>query len=276
MPRRSPRRHTVHTHHPRYYLKLYPRGSRIEEMPESMDSSVREVFEFWKFDPENLSDHDKIILEGIGDRDEYFIEKAFKETDILNERESLEEKRRILRLLTVGEREAERRGFRNLAEKYRNLRSKLMKLNKSANILSRLSSEMSKASDKGDWKTYNRLKKQREKLFETWSKKENPINLMPTLSKSDLSGVRMRKGLGIEAVRKSYENKHVDGSGNFGYVLVKSPRDWYRIDGFYNSKGEITKLYVSPYGSGGRREIPPESNLDESLTIIKDFISRGG
>ena len=173
MPRRSPRPHIVHTHHPRYYLKLYSRGSRIEEMPESMDYSTSQLFEFTKFDTETLEN--KIILDGIGKRDEYFIEKAFAEADRLNERERLEEKKRILRIVAQAEKEAKRRGFSSLGERYKNLRLKLTKLSKRKSGVDKvleLSSQMSKASDKGDWSEYYRLKKEREKITDVWLKAE--------------------------------------------------------------------------------------------------------
>lgn len=47
--------------------------------------------------------------------------------------------------------------------------------------------------------------------------------------------------------RKTYHNKHKNGSGNFGFILRVNNKDLTAIhlDGEYNTSGEITRLRIS-------------------------------
>jgi len=70
------------------------------------------------------------------------------------------------------------------------------------------------------------------------------------MKREDLNTKRIKQLLGAERVRKIYENKHVDGSGNLGIVIVKNDL-WYRIDARYNAEKEIYELNYGDYGFGG-------------------------
>ena len=48
----------------------------------------------------------------------------------------------------------------------------------------------------------------------------------------DFSGWRLKRDLGVDKANKIYHNRHVDGSGNFGYLMVKA-NVWFRIDAEY-------------------------------------------
>lgn len=65
----------------------------------------------------------------------------------------------------------------------------------------------------------------------------------------NLNGTKLKNILGAKRVRKIYHNKHRSGSGNFGYVVIFYPDDWFRFDGSYSSSGYILDLRVSTYGS---------------------------
>lgn len=70
------------------------------------------------------------------------------------------------------------------------------------------------------------------------------------ISISELTGHRLKKDLGAERCIKRYHNKHVDGSGNFGFTIVKN-RVWFTLDGDYGSDGAAYRLHYSTFGYTG-------------------------
>ena len=60
----------------------------------------------------------------------------------------------------------------------------------------------------------------------------------------DFSGWRLKRDLGVDKANKIYHNRHVDGSGNFGYLMVKA-NVWFRIDAEYTPAHEITWISIS-------------------------------
>jgi hypothetical protein len=68
---------------------------------------------------------------------------------------------------------------------------------------------------------------------------------------NELKGTRLKRDLGLLRAIKSYQNKHKDKSGNFGFVLVfeKDKKEvWFRLDGDYNKNQEIINLKADFYG----------------------------
>lgn len=79
---------------------------------------------------------------------------------------------------------------------------------------------------------------------------------------STLTGKRLKNALGADRVKKRYENKHVDGSGNFGYVVVMPKHDrYYTIDGEYNSDRKITELRIGTFGTQTIEDEPYIRNI---------------
>lgn len=100
-------------------------------------------------------------------------------------------------------------------------------------------------------KTGTKPRRQKSKHKKGPTSKQHRKFSKKRLTLKDLSGLRLKRRLSIQRARQSYHNHHVDGSGNFGIVLIKGPWNWHRIDGRYNSKGEITYLQSGPYAEAG-------------------------
>lgn len=66
----------------------------------------------------------------------------------------------------------------------------------------------------------------------------------------ELNGRRFKRDLGLTQCLKSWSNKHVDKSGNCGYVM-KTPK-WYLLAIDYDGEGEIWNLRFMDYGYGGK------------------------
>lgn len=62
---------------------------------------------------------------------------------------------------------------------------------------------------------------------------------------NELDGNRIRKEIGFETVRKTYQNTHIDKSGNFGYFFRTQKKTLLQLDGHYNSEGNIKSLRFS-------------------------------
>jgi hypothetical protein len=106
---------------------------------------------------------------------------------------------------------------------------------------------------------------------------------MMTMNLDALSGCIIRKALNASRVRMSYHNKHVDGSGNFGFVVVfekggvkdigcgmTAPNEsWYNLHGQYNSQKQVYGLSFSPYSTAGAR-LPD----DWTRTQVFDYCAR--
>jgi len=79
---------------------------------------------------------------------------------------------------------------------------------------------------------------------------------------SELRGSGIKRDLGAKRALKSYHNKHVDGSGNFGFVVVfedggsMTGERWLRIDGDYSASREITRLSAGKYAEAGHAVYP--------------------
>jgi hypothetical protein len=104
---------------------------------------------------------------------------------------------------------------------------------------------------------------------------------------NELSGVTLRNALNASRVRMSYHNKHKDGSGNFGFVIVfehEGVKDagcgitvpnetWFQLSGSYNAQKEIYSLdfgdYARPIG-----RIPRDFSFGELKTYMEITIAQ--
>lgn len=70
---------------------------------------------------------------------------------------------------------------------------------------------------------------------------------------NELNGRKMKKDI-VDCSRciKRYHNKHVDGSGNFGFTVVVRDK-WFTIDGNYDSEGNVHSLSYGLYAYGTRK-----------------------
>lgn len=101
----------------------------------------------------------------------------------------------------------------------------------------------------------------------------------------ELKGTTLRSDLKASRVQKSYNNKHKDGSGNFGFVIIfeleglkdvgcgmKAPNErWFQISGDYRAdKG----CYSLSFGSYSRpiNHIPSEWNYQQIIDYMAKFI----
>ncbi len=95
-------------------------------------------------------------------------------------------------------------------------------------------------------------------------------------------GVELKKAFGFDLVRKSYENKHVDGSGNFGFVLVKGKYDetkglhqsrkWFSLAGDYGSDQQVIRIQFGGYIAAG--EEMPVVTYEGLAAAIKEKMAR--
>lgn len=102
---------------------------------------------------------------------------------------------------------------------------------------------------------------------------------------NELSGVILRKELRVSRVRQSYHNKHKDGSGNFGYVLViekgglkdvgcgqTAPNEsWFQLSGNYTAQKQLYGLTFGDYSRPISR-IPNEWTFTELKKYMLGFI----
>ena len=103
----------------------------------------------------------------------------------------------------------------------------------------------------------------------------------------ELKGTKLRADLKASRVQKSYNNKHKDGSGNFGFVIVfeleglkdvgcgmKVPNEkWFQISGNYRPDKEC---YCLDFGSYSRpiNHIPRDWNYQQVIAYMAEFISK--
>jgi len=83
----------------------------------------------------------------------------------------------------------------------------------------------------------------------------------------DLKGIEIKKNLSLKSAKKSYENKHKDGSGNFGFVLITKNKDWFRIDGEYNTNKEVSGLKFSCYGEWSEEKEEIYKELEKKFKV---------
>ncbi|MCL4343900.1 MAG: hypothetical protein JRN26_04685 [Nitrososphaerota archaeon] len=84
----------------------------------------------------------------------------------------------------------------------------------------------------------------------------------------ELTGPKLKKVLGAKSIGKSYHNKHKDGTGNAGYVIVDKNGKWYQLNVTYDSRGEIYDASFGPYGSAPGRL--SAKSYDELVRQIKE------
>jgi hypothetical protein len=101
----------------------------------------------------------------------------------------------------------------------------------------------------------------------------------------ELKGTKLRTDLKASRVNKSYNNKHKDGSGNFGFVIVydlegfkdvgcgmKEPNSkWFQISGDYRADKEFYSLSFGSYSRPINR-IPLEWNYQQVIEYMAKFI----
>lgn len=102
-----------------------------------------------------------------------------------------------------------------------------------------------------------------------------------------LKGTQLRKDLKATRVCMSYHNKHKDGSGNFGFVIVfdlgglkdvgcgmKAPNErWFQISGDYTPNKECYHLSFGNY-SRPIISLPNEWSYLEILAYMSQFITK--
>lgn len=103
----------------------------------------------------------------------------------------------------------------------------------------------------------------------------------------ELNGVVLRNALKASRVRMSYHNKHKDGSGNFGFVIVFEKEGmvdvgcgmqakneaWFQISGNYTAEKRLYGLSFGNYSSATAR-IPNEWNFSELTNYMLKFIAQ--
>lgn len=103
----------------------------------------------------------------------------------------------------------------------------------------------------------------------------------------ELNGVVLRNALKASRVRMSYHNKHKDGSGNFGFVIVFEKEGmvdvgcgmqakneaWFQISGNYTAEKQLYGLYFGDY-SRPINSIPNEWTFRELSEYMKQFIAQ--
>lgn len=86
---------------------------------------------------------------------------------------------------------------------------------------------------------------------------------------TQIDSKKLKALLGAEMVRKQYENKHVGGSGNFGYAIKIRDRV-YNIHGDYAPSKEIRNLHVRPLGSLMAEDHDRIQKIHEALKHIEE------
>jgi hypothetical protein len=72
------------------------------------------------------------------------------------------------------------------------------------------------------------------------------------MKKKEINGRKIKKLLPFaESCRQTYHNKHVSGSGNFGFVLTDTNDKWWRFDGAYNNSKTLYRLSFGEYSNIG-------------------------
>jgi len=62
----------------------------------------------------------------------------------------------------------------------------------------------------------------------------------------EFKGWKLKRDLGVDRAQRIYHNKLADGSGNFGYLILKGDK-WFRIDAEYSPSHEITWISISTF-----------------------------
>lgn len=102
-----------------------------------------------------------------------------------------------------------------------------------------------------------------------------------------LSGSTLRKALNASRVRMSYHNKHKDGSGNFGFVIVYehdgvkdagcgmtvANESWFQLSGAYTGQKQVYGLTFGTYSRPISR-IPNEWTYQQVLDYMLRFIEQ--
>jgi hypothetical protein len=65
---------------------------------------------------------------------------------------------------------------------------------------------------------------------------------MQRIKISELNGSKIKRAVGLKKVIKTYHNKHVDKSGNFGFWIKTHKDTGFNLSGQYNREGEIISL----------------------------------
>jgi hypothetical protein len=101
----------------------------------------------------------------------------------------------------------------------------------------------------------------------------------------ELSGNKLKADLKASRVRMSYHNKHKDGSGNFGFVIVyeleglkdigcgmTAPNEsWFDLNGDYDNTKRVLNLTFGTYSRPISR-IPKEWRYTELKAYMTSFI----
>lgn len=99
---------------------------------------------------------------------------------------------------------------------------------------------------------------------------------MNDLNINELNGFALKKSLGAKRVIKSYQNKHVGGSGNFGFVIRYQTNElgsyngekWFTLSGYYDQRSEVKLLQYAPYISAGVSLMPQDFQTYETLVAF--------
>lgn len=78
----------------------------------------------------------------------------------------------------------------------------------------------------------------------------------------ELKGARMKKSMNASMVRKRYHNKHVDGSGNFGFTIRDLDKNCWDMHGAYNPDKVVRRLSFGDCSSLGVEMIRDREGFD--------------
>jgi hypothetical protein len=89
---------------------------------------------------------------------------------------------------------------------------------------------------------------------------------------SEISGAKLKKDLNLKNAIKGFHNKHRDGSGNFGFVLITKDDKHYQVAGDYATDGTVYNLVAGTYG-GGLDKVEAKS-YDELINKLKNIVNK--
>jgi len=92
---------------------------------------------------------------------------------------------------------------------------------------------------------------------------ENPLDI------SSLTGPTLKRLTGAIRAKKRYENKHVDGSGNFGFYIRMPDGRPYDVDGDYDITGKISGIQINALWFPERDENKEKENINKIQQAMK-------
>ena len=94
----------------------------------------------------------------------------------------------------------------------------------------------------------------------------------------EINGRKIKKYLEADRAMLRYHNRHVDGSGNFGYTIQKNGH-WYSLDGQYDEIGEVYTLDFSSFNGMYREHLDKhlygyvDTGFTATMEKVKDLLN---